>query len=75
MANYPLIIRVSPSYLDHCRKSYRSFAKKWRAKNQFNFITTKYILVKLCIPFSITHTNSGKGIQNFFLLFNKKLLY
>ena len=41
-------------------------------KNRFNFIITEQIFLKLCIPLSITHTNSGKEIR-FFLLLNKKL--
>ena len=47
---------------------YRSFAKKWRANRLFNFITTEYIVLKLCISLSITHTNSGKEIQKFSII-------
>ena len=46
--------------------NYRSFVKQWRAKNRFNFIIADSIFLKLCIPLSVTHTNSGKEIQIFY---------
>ena len=32
-------------------------------KNRFNFISTELMFLKLCIPLSITHRNSGKEIK------------
>ena len=43
------------------------FAKKVEGKNWFNFVATEWIFLKFCISLSLTHSNSVKEIQIFFI--------